>query len=146
MYLYFSHLQVAFVQSDLRQDTIKLIALNYMMQLSEQSCGGLIKWDIKRRERESRDEKGGDKSYAIESRISQMSWVFKIFLKVERVAPALTELCRSLHHQEKRGVWIVVSEQAALPDNHHVRNTAEEGQMGSNKAVVVRRANPVDSP
>lgn len=46
---------------------------------------------------------------------------------------------------KKRRVWIVVSEQAALPDNHHVRNTAEEGQMDSNKAVPVRRADPADS-
>lgn len=33
----------------------------------------------------------------------------------------------------------VVSE-VVLADDHHVRNTAEEGQMGSNKAVPLRRA------
>lgn len=113
------------------------------MQLSEQSCAELVKRDIKRRERESRDERGGDKRYAVESRISQS--LQDLFESREGRSCSDRALEVVPPSGKKRRVWIAVSEQAALPENHHLRNTAEEGQMGSNKAVPVRRADPADS-
>lgn len=83
MYLYFNHKQVAFVQSDLSQDTIKplLYATEAKVKAySPKLPGATIRaelWRVSKEgykeERESRDERGGDKRYAVENRISQMS-------------------------------------------------------------------------
>lgn len=65
--------------------------------------------------------------------------MYQSFLKVERVAPALTgvEVIPPSWVQGMRLVWMGVPEQTSFSDVDHVRNAADEGSKGSNKTLQV---------
>lgn len=52
--------------------------------------------------------------------------VYKSFLKVERVAPALTSQS-TIVGQGMRLFWMGFPEQTSFSDDDHVRNAADEG-------------------